>query len=189
MSEEVIRIDSDAREEQEVGQLPIEPPIIRKKRGRQKGWRKQSLDFQPVEIRKAEPKDEMTLLKEELQTLRNQMSKMRGYQTEEYLASPGVRVENVAFRGRPLPDPLPEGFPEIDPLAGDKTPAVVEWFRDNDPQEYIARYHLRKTHLRGNQKAANPEFITDEETGKRKKMMMPTSDPNLNLSARTYGRE
>ena len=169
----------------EVLTQPAETPVIRKKPGRPKGWKKkQRVDFKPME---AADKSEMDLLKEELQTLRNQMSKMRGYQTEA-LVRPAV-VENVAFKGRPLPDPLPEGFPEIDPLAGDKTPAVVEWFRDNDPEEFAIRYRTRKTHLRANQKTPNPEFITDEETGQRRKMMMPSSDPNLNTSARTYGRE
>ena len=34
-----------------------------------------------------------------------------------------------------------------DPAFGDKTPAVVEWYRDNDPEEYKRRYAGRKTHL------------------------------------------
>jgi hypothetical protein len=34
-----------------------------------------------------------------------------------------------------------------DPMMGDKTPAVVEWYRDNDPAEFARRYHGRKTHL------------------------------------------
>jgi hypothetical protein len=33
------------------------------------------------------------------------------------------------------------------PAFGDKTPAVVEWYRDNDPEEYKRRYAGRKTHL------------------------------------------
>ena len=69
--------------EEEVGQTRessiTEPPVIRKKRGRPKGWKK--AEFKPIPT---EPdKDEMAMLKEELQTLRNQMSKMRGYQTDQ----------------------------------------------------------------------------------------------------------
>lgn len=34
-----------------------------------------------------------------------------------------------------------------DPLQGDKTPAVVEWYKANAPEEYERRYAGRKTHL------------------------------------------
>lgn len=34
-----------------------------------------------------------------------------------------------------------------DPLQGDKTPAVVEWYKANAPEEYDRRYAGRKTHL------------------------------------------
>lgn len=37
--------------------------------------------------------------------------------------------------------------PEVDPLLGDKTPAYVEWLRDNAPVEFHRRYAGRKTHL------------------------------------------
>lgn len=37
--------------------------------------------------------------------------------------------------------------PEMDPLLGDKTPAYVEWLRDNAPVEFHRRYAGRKTHL------------------------------------------
>jgi hypothetical protein len=37
--------------------------------------------------------------------------------------------------------------PELDPLLGDKTPAYVEWLRDNAPVEFHRRYAGRKTHL------------------------------------------
>lgn len=37
--------------------------------------------------------------------------------------------------------------PELDPLQGDKTPAYVEWLRDNAPVEFQRRYAGRKTHL------------------------------------------
>jgi len=37
--------------------------------------------------------------------------------------------------------------PEMDPLLGDKTPAYVEWLRDNAPVEFYRRYAGRKTHL------------------------------------------
>jgi hypothetical protein len=37
--------------------------------------------------------------------------------------------------------------PEMDPMLGDKTPAYVEWVRDNDPAEFARRYAGRTTHL------------------------------------------
>lgn len=37
--------------------------------------------------------------------------------------------------------------PAQDPLLGDKTPAYVEWLRDNAPVEFHRRYAGRKTHL------------------------------------------
>jgi hypothetical protein len=32
-------------------------------------------------------------------------------------------------------------------MLGDKTPAYVEWLRDNDPEEFARRYSGRRTHL------------------------------------------
>lgn len=43
--------------------------------------------------------------------------------------------------------PSPGECPAQDPSLGDKTPAVVEWYRDNQPEEFARRYHGRKTHL------------------------------------------
>lgn len=40
------------------------------------------------------------------------------------------------------PMPVPD-----DPTLGDKDPKVVEWYRDNDPEEFRRRYAGRKTHL------------------------------------------
>jgi hypothetical protein len=37
--------------------------------------------------------------------------------------------------------------PALDPEMGDKTPAYVEWLRDNAPVEFQRRYAGRKTHL------------------------------------------
>ena len=39
--------------------------------------------------------------------------------------------------------------PPCDPAMGDKTPAVVEWYRDHAPEEFKRRYGngRRKTHL------------------------------------------
>ena len=41
--------------------------------------------------------------------------------------------------------------PAMDPQAGDKTPAYVEWLRDHNPQEFERRYKNRKTHLTQNE--------------------------------------
>jgi hypothetical protein len=37
--------------------------------------------------------------------------------------------------------------PALDPQAGDKTPAYVEWLRQYHPEEYVARFSTRKHHL------------------------------------------
>lgn len=37
--------------------------------------------------------------------------------------------------------------PEMDPMLGDKTPAYVEWLRDNAPVEFHRRYAGRQTCL------------------------------------------
>jgi len=39
-----------------------------------------------------------------------------------------------------------------DPAHGDKTPAVVEWYHKNAPEEYKRRYSGRKTHLEDRRK-------------------------------------
>ena len=39
-----------------------------------------------------------------------------------------------------------------DPADGDKTPAVVEWYHKNAPEEYKRRYSGRKTHLEDRRK-------------------------------------
>jgi hypothetical protein len=43
-------------------------------------------------------------------------------------------------------EPIPPA-PELDPQAGDKTPAYVEWLREYHPEEYVARFSARKHHL------------------------------------------
>lgn len=37
--------------------------------------------------------------------------------------------------------------PPYDPNFGDKTPAVVEWYREHRPDEFATKYAGRKTHL------------------------------------------
>lgn len=129
-------------------------PVIRKKRGRPKGWRKPGKTL--VEVlaggtHNTKELDTIELLHQELADLR---AKLRDIETGKRaektfgLAPQPPQPENQPFKGRPLPNPLPKGFPAVDPLSGDKTPEVVEWFRDNDPQEFEERYKGRKTHLR-----------------------------------------
>jgi hypothetical protein len=48
-----------------------------------------------------------------------------------------------------------------DPAFGDKTPAVVEWYRDNDPEEYRRRYAGRKTHLE-DRRREGPRWVAPE---------------------------
>lgn len=80
-------------------------------------------------------------------------------------------------------------IPKEDPMAGDKTPAIVEWYRDNWPEEFERRYkkRLRKTHLRANIKRRRPEDdVYDEETGRREKMMQVSHEAGLNTEPRFY---
>jgi hypothetical protein len=48
-----------------------------------------------------------------------------------------------------------------DSAQGDKTPAVVEWYRDNAPEEYLRRYSGRKTHLEDRRKE-RPRWVAPE---------------------------
>lgn len=63
-------------------------------------------------------------------------------------------TEPAAAPEAPKPEPKPEALtksptepPALDPTLGDKTPAYVEWLRDNKPKEFEKRYKGRKTHL------------------------------------------
>ena len=80
------------------------------------------------------------------------------------------------------------GLVEAGPTrTGHKTPAVVEWFRDNDPQEFKVRYKARKTHLQESlvKKRQRDENLVDDEDSKV--MITRGTDPTLNTSARSYG--
>jgi hypothetical protein len=46
-----------------------------------------------------------------------------------------------------IPNPNAPPMPAMDPRAGDKTPELVEWYRQWWPEEYENRYADRKTHL------------------------------------------
>jgi hypothetical protein len=92
----------------------------------------------------------------------------QGYEIEGYRKAEGdeepeqaseAQMPSIPTEDIP-PPPVPESpphpansnvhvapIPNADPQLGDKTPAVVEWYRDNDPAEYERRYKNRKTHL------------------------------------------
>jgi hypothetical protein len=169
-------------EERDEPEKPPAQPVIRKKRGRPKGWKRQ--DFQPVDLPKV---DEVSMLKRELQQLQNKLSAMSHRYRQETV--PSVTIENPAFKGRPLPDDLlVEAQMLIDPQYGDKTPKFVEWLRDNRPEEFEERYRNRRTHLRPQAPINKSDYILDEESGRRiKEMARSKGDDGLNVNPRTYG--
>lgn len=95
-------------------------------------------------------------------------------------------AQGVAFAGRNRDEPPQESAEEIesgfdlpvcpiptDPACGDKTPAVVQWWKDNYPEEYRRRY-ANRTHPAPDDIAIRPAHIDqedeslDDETVKRK---------------------
>jgi hypothetical protein len=82
-----------------------------------------------------------------------------------------------------------------DPAQGDKTPAVVEWYRDHAPEEYRRRYAGRKTHLEDRRRerarwvaperghSANDKMTNsqEQETASRRSLGIVGSDTNLNM--------
>jgi hypothetical protein len=76
-------------------------------------------------------------------------------------------VKSVALKGAPRDDvneaEIPKR-PKMDPQFGDKTPAVVEWYRRYKPEEYKVRYGIKGpgtvTKLKG--------YETDPKTGEKR---------------------
>jgi hypothetical protein len=72
-----------------------------------------------------------------------------------------------------------------DPAQGDKTPAVVEWYRDHAPEEYRRRYAGRKTHLEDRRKEGGPRWVAPERghsaNDKARNSQEQESDTNLNM--------
>ena len=81
-------------------------------------------------------------------------------QVKKLLADSGLEVlkfgkaDDVEDDGDAKLDPPPSGLeaspsgcPPMEHTLGDKTPAVVEWYRDNQPEEFKRRYAGRNTHL------------------------------------------
>jgi len=143
----------------------------------------QEIKDAPIDYEKRMLEAEIALLKEQLKgaQLAAKLAEMAGKITFPPAEQPEV------YLGRPMPGPedIPPGLPlmpEIDLMAGDKTPAVVEWFRDYWPEEYERRYKGRKTHL--NRK---PHLVDDEDREDAKApTFRPASDPSLDLSPRAY---
>ena len=100
---------------------------------------------------------------------------------------------STPIAGKPMPKEadLPEGappMPDMDPMMGDKTPAVVDWFKQHWPEEYEKRYKLRKTHLKATRISEDrPPDEEDKPKAKKEKEFEETKDSGgLNLDARVY---
>lgn len=78
-------------------------------------------------------------------------------------------------------------MPEEDPLLGDKTPAIVEWYQKYDPEEFERRYvkRHRKTHLRKMSRPRSEDLDYDDE-GRAMKKFIISSEPGLIAEPRQY---
>lgn len=63
-----------------------------------------------------------------------------------WLNAEEIKIESILMEGD-RPDPVPNGGipprPKMTDREGDKTPAVVEWYRKYKPAEYRARYGIK----------------------------------------------
>lgn len=69
---------------------------------------------------------------------------------ETTVVSPVEAISATNEENLPSSDDAPLDIPPCptaDPRWGDKTPEVVEWYRNHDPEEYARRYEGRQTHL------------------------------------------
>lgn len=68
------------------------------------------------------------------------------------LIEAGLEVKGFE-KGEPIEDKLPAEVVDIPPCPpedlryGDKTPSVVAWFKEHNPDEFARKYANRKTHL------------------------------------------
>lgn len=98
--------------------------------------------------------------------------------TQEILKEPKPDSGTI-WHGKPNSDAPP--MPAMEPDMGDKTPAVVEWYRDYWPEEYARRYKDRKTHL-----VEKPRKPRDDDDLPDAREMKITHEKDLNTDPRFY---
>jgi hypothetical protein len=84
-----------------------------------------------------------------------------------FLNDEGVKFETIALKGAAR-DKVAVNIPprpKMDPAKGDKTPAVVEWYRQYKPEEYKVKYGIV-----GEGTVIKTQTVTDPLTGRPKKI-------------------
>ena len=157
-------------------------------------------DFEPVAQPSAQEQDSVLRLKIERLEHRLEIERLKRELAEAKAGDkdkPSAKDKQVEtpIAGKPMPkeEDIPEGappMPEMDPQGGDKTPAVVEWFKKHWPEEYEKRYKLRKTHLKATRISEDrPPEEEDRPKAKKEKDFEESKDTaGMDLSARVYSK-
>lgn len=124
----------------------------------------ETLETLPLETQtaEAETENEIEKLRQENEKMRAEFAEIRKQLSEKRQETPAkgtisdiqaarslLQQIDFAMGVKPKAEPVTPFHPKDieDPLQGDKTPAVVEWYKANAPEEYKRRYSGRKTHM------------------------------------------